>query len=115
MIQQSLNPDAGDSAQETLEDAQILSRKVLLHASAVLRTSYEVIKPTREDDFKVPFIHEKEERCNIDEMQENDPLATQIWKLYLKARYQLPNAARMENLTWRMMTVTMKRAELNRN
>jgi GATA-binding protein len=52
---------------------------------------------------------------NMEEMQKNDPLATQIWKLYSKAKTQLPNAARMENLTWRMMTMSMKRAELDRN
>lgn len=48
-----------------------------------------------------------------EDMQKNDPLATQIWKLYSKARNQLPNAERMENLTWRMMAMSMrKRAEL---
>jgi GATA-binding protein len=53
---------------------------------------------------------------NTEEMQKNDPLATQIWKLYAKSKTQLPNAARMENLTWRMMTMSMmKRAENDRN
>jgi GATA-binding protein len=52
---------------------------------------------------------------NSQRMQENDPLATQIWKLYSKARSQLPNAERMENLTWRMMAMSMRRAELDRN
>ncbi|KAF2499233.1 hypothetical protein BU16DRAFT_557564 [Lophium mytilinum] len=51
---------------------------------------------------------------NPEEMQKNDPLATQIWKLYSKAKTQLPNAERMENLTWRMMAMSMKRAELDR-
>jgi len=45
-----------------------------------------------------------------EEMQRNDPLGTQIWKLYSKARTQLPNAERMENLTWRMMALNMRRA-----
>jgi GATA-binding protein len=52
---------------------------------------------------------------NSQRMQENDPLATQIWKLYSKAKSQLPNAERMENLTWRMMAMSMRRAELDRN
>ncbi|KAF2190459.1 hypothetical protein K469DRAFT_559070 [Zopfia rhizophila CBS 207.26] len=51
---------------------------------------------------------------NLEEMQKNDPLATQIWKLYSKAKTQLPNAERMENLTWRMMAMSMKRADLDR-
>lgn len=50
-----------------------------------------------------------------DEMQRNDPLGTQIWKLYSRAKTQLPNAERMENLTWRMMAMSMRRAELDRN
>ena len=47
-----------------------------------------------------------------DEMQRKDPLATQIWKLYSKTKTQLPNQERMENLTWRMMAMSLKRKEL---
>ena len=53
--------------------------------------------------------------ANLDspeEMQKKDPLAIQIWKLYSKAKTQLPNAERMKNLTWRMMAMSMRRAEL---
>jgi GATA-binding protein len=50
-----------------------------------------------------------------EEMQKNDPLGTQIWKLYSRAKTQLPNAERMENLTWRMMAMNMRRAELDRS
>ena len=46
-----------------------------------------------------------------DEMQKKDPLATQIWKLYSKTKTQLPNHERMENLTWRMMAMSLKRKE----
>ena len=42
-------------------------------------------------------------------LKKKDPLATQIWKLYSKQRQSLPNAERMENLTWRMMAMTLKR------
>ncbi|KAI9721311.1 MAG: hypothetical protein M1812_002473 [Candelaria pacifica] len=48
---------------------------------------------------------------NPDEMQRRDPLATQIWKLYSKTKTQLPNQERMENLTWRMMAMSLKRKE----
>jgi GATA-binding protein len=53
--------------------------------------------------------------ANLDspeEMQKNDPLATQIWKLYSKAKTQLPNAERMENLTWRMMAMSMRKGSV---
>ena len=46
-----------------------------------------------------------------DEMQKKDPLGTQIWKLYSKTKTQLPNQERMENLTWRMMAMNLKRQE----
>lgn len=47
-------------------------------------------------------------------MQRKDPLATQIWKLYSKTKTQLPNAERMENLTWRMMSMNLRRKEMQR-
>lgn len=46
-----------------------------------------------------------------EEMQKRDPLATQIWKLYSKTKTELPNHERMENLTWRMMAMNLKRKE----
>ncbi|EAU32648.1 nitrogen regulatory protein areA [Aspergillus terreus NIH2624] len=49
-----------------------------------------------------------------DEMQRKDPLATQIWKLYSRTKAQLPNQERMENLTWRMMAMSLKRQEQQR-
>ncbi|KAE8130781.1 nitrogen regulatory protein area N terminus-domain-containing protein [Aspergillus pseudotamarii] len=48
------------------------------------------------------------------EMQRQDPLATQIWKLYSRTKAQLPNQERMENLTWRMMAMSLKRKERER-
>lgn len=48
---------------------------------------------------------------NPEEMQEKDPLATQIWKLYSRTKARLPNQERMENLTWRMMAMSLKRRE----
>lgn len=45
------------------------------------------------------------------EMRKKDPLATQIWKLYSKTKTRLPNQERMENLTWRMMAMSLKRRE----
>ncbi|KMQ43893.1 hypothetical protein HL42_5409 [Trichophyton rubrum] len=46
---------------------------------------------------------------NTEELQKNDPLATQIWKLYSRTKTQLPNQERMENLTWRMMAVSLRK------
>jgi len=49
---------------------------------------------------------------DIKQMQKEDPLGTQIWRLYSKNKSQLPNAERMENLTWRMMSMNLRRKEL---
>ncbi|KAK3954568.1 hypothetical protein QBC32DRAFT_207431 [Pseudoneurospora amorphoporcata] len=38
-----------------------------------------------------------------DEMEKQDPLATQVWRYFAKTKLALPNQERMENLTWRMM------------
>lgn len=48
---------------------------------------------------------------NPEELQRQDPLAAQIWRLYTKTKAQLPNQERMENLTWRMMAMSLKRKE----
>lgn len=69
----------------------------------------DAIFPAFGNDAGSPSAHSPEQ------MQKNDPLGTQIWKLYSRAKTQLPNAERMENLTWRMMAMNMRRAELDRN
>lgn len=42
-------------------------------------------------------------------MQKRDPLGTQIWRLYSKTKSQLPNQERLENLTWRMMAMNLRK------
>ena len=49
-----------------------------------------------------------------EEMQKKDPLGIQIWKLYSKTKTQLPNQERMDNLSWRMMSMNLKRQERER-
>jgi hypothetical protein len=39
----------------------------------------------------------------------SDSIAAQVWKMYNKQRKDLPNGARMENLTWRMVCSTHRR------
>lgn len=46
---------------------------------------------------------------SLDQMQQDDPLATQVWKFFARTKQQLPNQHRMENLTWRMMALGMRR------
>ncbi|KAB8336902.1 hypothetical protein FH972_021209 [Carpinus fangiana] len=49
-----------------------------------------------------------------EELQKKDPLGIQIWKLYSKQKNQLPNGQRMDNLSWRMMSMNLKRQEEER-
>lgn len=46
-----------------------------------------------------------------EEMQKKDPLGIQIWKLYSRTKNQLPNQERMDNLSWRMMSMNLKREQ----
>ncbi|KAF5317310.1 hypothetical protein D9611_003787 [Ephemerocybe angulata] len=48
---------------------------------------------------------------DVEQLAKEDPLATQVWKMYAKAKAGLPNAQRMENLTWRMMALALKKKE----
>ena len=47
-----------------------------------------------------------------DEMAKQDPLGIQMWKLFSRTKAQLPNQERMDNLTWRMMSMNLKRKEM---
>jgi hypothetical protein len=80
-------------------------------ATAVARPGMlaEPIFPVFKDDA------EGSDMAAIEKMKQNDPLGTQIWRLYCKARTQLPNAERMENLTWRMMAMNMRHPARQRN
>ncbi|KAL5420939.1 hypothetical protein PMIN04_006040 [Paraphaeosphaeria minitans] len=89
-----------------LEGSLHLSPRVAAARQGVLA---DPIFPALKNDAHSPHMESTEE------MQRNDPLGTQIWKLYSKTRTQLPNAERMENLTWRMMAMSMRRAEHERN
>lgn len=79
-------------------------------------TEKEARKGLLRDTF---FEQWKDDASGVDtespeEMQKNDPLGTQIWKLYHKTKGQLPNSERLENLSWRMMSMNLRRKELER-
>ena len=74
-------------------------------------------KQTRKDVLRDAFFADwKDDASSGDladpnEMQKQDPLGIQIWKLYSKTKTQLPNRERMDNLSWRMMSMNLKRKE----
>ncbi|CAK3957900.1 Nitrogen regulatory areA [Lecanosticta acicola] len=76
-------------------------------------------KEARKGVLRESFFHEWKDDATVEsespeEMQKKDPLGTQIWKLYHKTKGQLPNGERLENLTWRMMSMNLRRKELER-
>ncbi|PPQ67299.1 hypothetical protein CVT25_005883 [Psilocybe cyanescens] len=44
-----------------------------------------------------------------EQLAKDDPLATQVWKMYARTKVTLPHAQRMENITWRMMALALKK------
>jgi GATA-binding protein, other eukaryote len=66
----------------------------------------DAVFPTWKDDSVGDMALESPE-----ELQKKDPLGTQIWKLYSRTKTKLPNQERMENLTWRMMAMNLRRRE----
>ncbi|RKF81691.1 Nitrogen catabolic enzyme regulatory protein [Golovinomyces cichoracearum] len=46
---------------------------------------------------------------STEQMNKKDPLATQIWRLYSDTKMLLPNQERLKNLTWRMMSMSLRK------
>ena len=102
------NASGQSATDEMAQKDEIPSRKAAFSRdehvtrSQLLRNS---VFPDWNDDAK------GDDMDDPDEMQKKDPLATQIWKLYSKTKTRLPNQERMENLTWRMMAMSLRRRE----
>ena len=83
-------------------------------ASAQNKLDFSVVDNARNELLRESFFSTWKDDAaweleNPDEMQKKDPLATQIWRLYSKTKRQLPNQERMENLTWRMMAMNLRK------
>ncbi|KAG1777746.1 hypothetical protein EV702DRAFT_969303 [Suillus placidus] len=55
-------------------------------------------------DLDSPF-----DESDPEKLAKQDPLATQVWKMYARQKANLPHAQRMENITWRMMALALKK------
>jgi hypothetical protein len=63
----------------------------------------------------VPILRQHRHRgLTPEEMREKDPLAADFWRLWRSTVTFLPESVRMENMTWRMMSMTLKRKEQQR-
>lgn len=61
------------------------------------------------------FPHLEDSDETMEELQEEDPLAIQIWKFFSKTKQSLPRQERMENFTWRMMHVKLRKWRAQRD
>jgi hypothetical protein len=48
---------------------------------------------------------------SLEHLQAQDPLGTQIWRLFSNTKAQLPNSDRFQNIPWRMMHMNLKKLE----
>ncbi|KAL7787964.1 hypothetical protein V8C37DRAFT_253933 [Trichoderma ceciliae] len=85
------------------------------NATAALRSS-QPISPSKDNVLGSALFPSLETAAagssgNLEQMQSEDPLAAQIWKFFSKTKQQLPNQQRMENLTWRMMALNMRKQQ----
>jgi GATA-binding protein len=65
-----------------------------------------LFSPWRDDASTVNLVDDSPE-----ELQKKDPLGIQIWRLYSKTKNALPNQERMDNLSWRMMSMNLKKQQ----
>ncbi|KAF4567451.1 hypothetical protein EYR40_006454 [Pleurotus pulmonarius] len=58
---------------------------------------------------ELQYLTNLDTAADPEQLAKDDPLATQVWKMYARTKATLPHAQRMENLTWRMMALTMRK------
>jgi GATA-binding protein len=56
-----------------------------------------------------PDLNFGENPLDPEAMAKEDPLAARVWKMYAQNKAAQPHAQRMENLTWRMMALALKK------
>ncbi|TIB28936.1 hypothetical protein E3P84_03903 [Wallemia ichthyophaga] len=88
----SPNKVVSDILNDDLLDRKLATRKHYILPSSPLSPS----TPTQIDE-------------TVDHDSKDDPIASQVWKLYAKHKSSIPNAQRMENLSWRMMMMSLRR------
>ncbi|GAA5983190.1 hypothetical protein JCM10908_000189 [Rhodotorula pacifica] len=76
-------------------------------SSAAAKTSAYAPSPAAESSSPAGSTILDEESAEA--LSRKDPIAAQVWRMFHKAKNTMPNGARMENLTWRLMSMTLKK------
>jgi GATA-binding protein, other eukaryote len=86
-------------------------RSSLLDVKIDLSTTYDTAQGDLLNSAAFPGL--RDDSANLDrspeELQHEDPLAAQVWRFFSRTKQLLPNQERMENLTWRMMAMNLRK------
>ncbi|KAG6334213.1 hypothetical protein ID866_4871, partial [Astraeus odoratus] len=70
-------------------------------------SSFTSPRPSGSPDLQSTTLAPSE--ADPEKLAKQDPLAAQVWKMYARTKAHLPHAQRMENLTWRMMALALRK------
>ncbi|KAI0081911.1 hypothetical protein K474DRAFT_1612431 [Panus rudis PR-1116 ss-1] len=101
------SPKAKQPFADLFSDDLFSSRSPGMNDKAVAASGFPSPKVTGSPDLKAAELAMTE--TDPEKMAKEDPLATQVWKMYARQKATLPHAQRMENLTWRMMALALKK------
>lgn len=93
---------------QSLTSASTLESKLDLSPTASAARKgmlQDAIFPTWRDDASGAEVESPEE------LEKKDPLGTQMWRLFSRTKAQIPNQERLENLTWRMMSMKLRQQQ----
>ncbi|CEP14876.1 hypothetical protein [Parasitella parasitica] len=68
--------------------------------------------PHKNEDDGIATTTDIDQQQKVEDETKKDPLASRVWRMYTKAKDTLPDGSRMENLTWRMMAMTLTKKRL---
>lgn len=91
-----------NSAGDLRADLQELSLDLSRNQDELQRSA--MVFPAFHDD-----LFSNEDARSPEEKQKEDPLATQVWRFFSRTKQTLPHQERMENLTWRMMHMNLRK------
>jgi GATA-binding protein len=104
-------PNAGGNAHDNDHDRHDEWRDSLRELRADVDGTYVAASKALRNPAHFPFLQvaAADRDPSLDQLQQHDPLAIQVWKFFHQTKQQLPDQQRMENLTWRMMAIGMRR------
>ena len=68
---------------------------------------YDLLRASAFTPFQTTAAADSSQRP--EDMRRQDPIAHQVWRFFAKTKQALPEQERMENLTWRMMHLTLRK------